>query len=226
MKTKRLQENYENSKKDLIITIFLGLIGTHRFLKKDYKMGLVFLCTLGIFGFGWIRDIVISFKKVLDDCSKLKNAPKKDTKNISSSKSKVESKSKPKKTTSTKSQEKNTKTDSINLNEKRKEIANSINTISIWEKGTPAQQDFADKLVERFSNRIAKYLCWAVRDKLISDDDLNSLTSAFQYSMCKIDDSRWWCDKKNMSEKFIAVSLLDDEKLVKTIKDIYTHYTK
>ena len=50
MYTKMLKENYENSKKDLVITIFLGLIGTHRFLKKDYKMGLVFLCTLGIFG--------------------------------------------------------------------------------------------------------------------------------------------------------------------------------
>lgn len=50
------------SKKDKIITFlityFLGMFGVHKFLKGDKKSGVLYLCTLGFFGIGWITDSI------------------------------------------------------------------------------------------------------------------------------------------------------------------------
>jgi restriction system protein len=36
---------------------FLGLFGVHRFYEGDKKWGIIYLCTLGIFGYGWLFDM-------------------------------------------------------------------------------------------------------------------------------------------------------------------------
>lgn len=43
----------------LFICIFLGCFGVHRFIVGKYKSGLLYLCTVGLFGFGWLVDIVL-----------------------------------------------------------------------------------------------------------------------------------------------------------------------
>lgn len=47
---------------DFLVTLFLGFIGVHRFIKKDFKMGFVYLVTAGVFLIGWILDIIKCFK--------------------------------------------------------------------------------------------------------------------------------------------------------------------
>ena len=46
-----------------VLCITLGYFGVHKFYKKDTKMGIIYLCTLGLFGCGWIID---SIKAILD----------------------------------------------------------------------------------------------------------------------------------------------------------------
>lgn len=41
----------------LILCIFLGTLGVHRFYVGKTKSGILYLCTLGLFGIGWIYDI-------------------------------------------------------------------------------------------------------------------------------------------------------------------------
>ena len=43
----------------LICTIFGGWFGLHKFMKKETGMGILYLLTFGLFGIGWIIDIVI-----------------------------------------------------------------------------------------------------------------------------------------------------------------------
>ena len=46
---------------DFLITFFLGLFGIHRFMKKKYVTGFIWLFTAGLFGIGWIVDVCIAF---------------------------------------------------------------------------------------------------------------------------------------------------------------------
>ena len=46
----------------LIITILFGLFGIYKFIDKKPMQGLVYLCTFGLFSFGWIIDIVSSIQ--------------------------------------------------------------------------------------------------------------------------------------------------------------------
>ncbi len=43
----------------LLLCIFLGYLGAHKFYEGKAGMGLVYVCTLGLFGLGWIFDIAI-----------------------------------------------------------------------------------------------------------------------------------------------------------------------
>ena len=43
---------------EFLVTLFLGMFGGHKFMKKDFKMGFIYLFTAGLFGIGWIIDIV------------------------------------------------------------------------------------------------------------------------------------------------------------------------
>lgn len=58
-----LSTNVLKSKKNknvaLILCIFLGYFGAHHFYVKRTKIGFIYLFTFGIFGFGWIADIVL-----------------------------------------------------------------------------------------------------------------------------------------------------------------------
>lgn len=56
----------KNKLKDLIIVIFGGMFGLHKFIKGDIKTGFIYLLTAGLFGIGWIIDI---FKVFLDSDS-------------------------------------------------------------------------------------------------------------------------------------------------------------
>ena len=51
--------------KDFLITLFLGWLGIHRFMKKKYITGVIWLCTFGLFGMGWFVDTVVAFVMML-----------------------------------------------------------------------------------------------------------------------------------------------------------------
>ena len=46
-----------NSNTELIVTILGGWFGLHRFIRKQYGLGCLYLFTYGLFGIGWIFDI-------------------------------------------------------------------------------------------------------------------------------------------------------------------------
>ena len=43
----------------LILCVFLGLLGVHRFYLGYSGMGVIYLFTFGLFGFGWLIDILL-----------------------------------------------------------------------------------------------------------------------------------------------------------------------
>lgn len=65
---------------ECILTILFGWFGVHKFIKKEKSLGILYLCTMGLFGIGWIIDSINSVKKVLDISNK------KQTKNNSATK--------------------------------------------------------------------------------------------------------------------------------------------
>lgn len=46
----------------LLIVLFTGEFGLHKFLTGNIVMGIVYLCTCGLFGIGWLIDIFKVFK--------------------------------------------------------------------------------------------------------------------------------------------------------------------
>lgn len=44
--------------KKFLITLFLGIFGVHKFMEGKKALGIVYLCTLGLFGFGWFFDLI------------------------------------------------------------------------------------------------------------------------------------------------------------------------
>lgn len=59
------EKDYAKSIIEFFVTLFLGYFGIHKFIKKDYKMGLIYLFTMGLFGFGWLIDCCISAYKMI-----------------------------------------------------------------------------------------------------------------------------------------------------------------
>lgn len=49
----------------LIIIIFAGYLGIHKFIEKNTKMGWIYLFTCGLFGIGWFVDIAMTMKELL-----------------------------------------------------------------------------------------------------------------------------------------------------------------
>lgn len=45
----------------LLVTYLFGLFGVHKFIDKQYGMGILYLCTLGLFTFGWFYDVFKAF---------------------------------------------------------------------------------------------------------------------------------------------------------------------
>lgn len=43
---------------EFLLCLFFGMFGAHKFYNKNIKMGIIYLCTLGLFGLGWIYDTI------------------------------------------------------------------------------------------------------------------------------------------------------------------------
>mgnify|MGYP002511969756 CR=1 FL=1 len=58
----------------LILCVVGGPFGIHKFYEEDILMGIVYLCTMGLFFFGWIADIIkyIAMKDNEYDTEKVK----------------------------------------------------------------------------------------------------------------------------------------------------------
>ena len=48
----------KNKKTALLLCIVLGILGVHYFYVGRIGKGVLYLCTGGLFGFGWIADII------------------------------------------------------------------------------------------------------------------------------------------------------------------------
>lgn len=49
---------------NFIVTLLFGWLGVHKFMQKKNGMGLLYLCTLGLFGIGWIYDCIVAFRSI------------------------------------------------------------------------------------------------------------------------------------------------------------------
>lgn len=66
-----------NNKNCLIICILFGWSGIQHFLLKDYKKGLLYLLTFGLFYIGWIYDIYLAYNwqiKNINSFNNIKNS--------------------------------------------------------------------------------------------------------------------------------------------------------
>lgn len=52
----------------LSLCIFLGYCGAHYFYAGRFSMGILYLCTVGFFGFGWLYDIYRIASNQFADC--------------------------------------------------------------------------------------------------------------------------------------------------------------
>lgn len=43
---------------DFVICLLLGWLGVHKFRERKVGMGILYLCTVGLFGIGWFVDII------------------------------------------------------------------------------------------------------------------------------------------------------------------------
>lgn len=73
------QERYERKKTPpkessrnwvtaLLLCLFLGEIGAHRFYASKVKSGVLYLCTFGICGIGWLVDLIMILCGKFTDC--------------------------------------------------------------------------------------------------------------------------------------------------------------
>ena len=104
--------NVSISKKDktttLILCLFLGYLGVHLFYVGKNKLGVVYLLTLGLFGFGWFIDFLLI----------VTNSFKDSTGAVISSM--------PQTSNTTINNTKDVPTDTSNINETKKETENKI----------------------------------------------------------------------------------------------------
>lgn len=56
--TQRQQESTKSKAIALVMCIFGGYLGLHNFYAGKIGMGILYLCTLGLFGIGWVIDII------------------------------------------------------------------------------------------------------------------------------------------------------------------------
>lgn len=57
------------------VCLFTGYFGVHKFIEKKTGMGILYIFTFGLLGFGWIYDTVMYFKaaKKLDDVEEMRS---------------------------------------------------------------------------------------------------------------------------------------------------------
>lgn len=51
-----------NKTSHFFVVLFLGYLGIHKFMEKKTALGIAYLFTCGLFGIGWIIDIIKAFK--------------------------------------------------------------------------------------------------------------------------------------------------------------------
>lgn len=51
----------------LLITIFLGVFGVHKFMEGKKGLGILYLCTFGVFMIGWIIDIIKQTSEIIKE---------------------------------------------------------------------------------------------------------------------------------------------------------------
>lgn len=49
-----------------LITLFLGWAGVHKFIEKKYGLGILYLFTGGLFGIGWLIDVIVIVFSLID----------------------------------------------------------------------------------------------------------------------------------------------------------------
>lgn len=111
-----------------------------------------------------------------------------------------------------------------NWKERKEQWVNAMENVVLWDKGTDAQQEFADTLVSGFCKGFANLLYRAVRDGIISLEDAESIVDAFYWAIGEIDDARWWCNKKQWETIKIAMKLTDDDEYLELLKKIKKAY--
>ncbi|MBQ5316499.1 MAG: TM2 domain-containing protein [Oscillospiraceae bacterium] len=57
---------YKNKYVSFFLCLFLGVLGVHHFYEGSIGLGLAWLFTGGIFGVGWIVDLIIRFVRLFD----------------------------------------------------------------------------------------------------------------------------------------------------------------
>lgn len=65
MKTPTEKENIKEINKwtSFLLCLFLGIFGVHKFYEGKIGIGILYICTLGLFGIGWIVDLIIILTK-------------------------------------------------------------------------------------------------------------------------------------------------------------------
>ena len=53
--------------KKFLVTLFLGWAGVHKFTEKKVGIGILYLCTFGLFFFGWIYDTIKALIQLLKE---------------------------------------------------------------------------------------------------------------------------------------------------------------
>lgn len=52
----------------MLITIFFGYFGVHKFMERKVGVGFLYLFTFGLFGFGWLYDCIVSVINCIKVC--------------------------------------------------------------------------------------------------------------------------------------------------------------
>lgn len=60
---------------EFLITLFAGYLGVHRFLKRQFVWGVVYLFTFGLFGIGWIVDTIKAGVALFRNCDSCHSRP-------------------------------------------------------------------------------------------------------------------------------------------------------
>ncbi|MCQ2591817.1 MAG: TM2 domain-containing protein [Treponema sp.] len=57
----------KSMKVDMTLCVFLGLFGAHRYYEKKYATAVIWTLTLGVFGIGWVVDLLSMLKGIRFD---------------------------------------------------------------------------------------------------------------------------------------------------------------
>lgn len=62
---KQKSEDMPGIKTELLLNLFLGTFGAHKFYRKKTGMGVLYLFTFGLFGVGYIVDLIKTIMKII-----------------------------------------------------------------------------------------------------------------------------------------------------------------